>query len=129
MNAETLKGRCLCGACGFELSGAPKWVGHCHCQSCRRATASPFTTWIGQDDGTWRFIGTPPVHFSSSPGVTRGFCGTCGSPMFFRSQRWPGETHFYAALLDDPAAVQPKAHYHSAERLSWVHLSDDLPRK
>ena len=123
------RGRCLCGACGFELTGPPKWVGHCHCQSCRRATASAFTTWIGQRDGAWRFTGAQPVTYASSPGVTRGFCGTCGSPLFFRSTRWPDETHFYAALLDEPGSVEPGAHYHASEKLAWIHLGDTLPRR
>lgn len=129
MTYERATGHCLCGACRFELSAPPRWVGHCHCESCRRATASPFTTWMGQADGTWRFVGDQPVTYASSPGTERGFCGRCGTPLFYRSQRFPGETHFYAALLDDPGAVQPQAHYHSAERLAWVHLADDLPRK
>ena len=41
------RGHCLCGQVTFEFTGSPLWCGHCHCESCRRATASPFTTWIG----------------------------------------------------------------------------------
>ncbi|KKB11523.1 hypothetical protein VE25_12035 [Devosia geojensis] len=119
----TLQGRCLCGACTFELTGPPNWVGHCHCQSCRRATASPFTTWIGQENGSWRFTGTAPVVYQSSPGATRGFCGNCGSPMFYQSERYPNERHFYAALLDHPERVEPTKHFHADEKLPWVHLS------
>lgn len=124
----TIRGRCLCGACLFELSGSPNWVGHCHCESCRRATASPFTTWIGQENGRWRFLGDMPVSFVSSPGNTRGFCGKCGSPMFFRAQRFPNEVHFYAALLDHPESVEPSTHFHADEMLPWIHLCDNLPR-
>ena len=39
--------RCLCGAVSFEFSGAENWRAHCHCESCRRNTSSPFTTWFG----------------------------------------------------------------------------------
>ena len=123
------RGRCLCGACSFELMGKHNWIGHCHCESCRRATASPFTTWIGQENGFWSFTGTAPITYQSSPGNTRGFCGTCGSPMFYRSYRYPNETHFYAALLDHPETVEPTAHFHADEMLPWVHLSDNLPRR
>ena len=125
----TLTGRCLCGAVRFELRGPSNWVGHCHCESCRRATASPFTTWIGQENGRWSFAGEDPKVYESSPGSTRGFCGTCGSPMFFRAERYPNETHFYAALLENPGDVQPKRHYHADEKLAWVHLADGLPSK
>ncbi len=123
------RGHCLCSACSFELMGEPNWVGHCHCQSCRRATASPFTTWIGQENGFWRFTGVAPVVYPSSPGATRGFCRTCGSPMFYQSQRYPNERHFYAALLDHPERIEPAAHFNAAEMLAWIHLADGLPRR
>ncbi|PJI84537.1 hypothetical protein BC777_3598 [Yoonia maricola] len=121
------KGNCLCGACRFELEGPHNWVGHCHCESCRKATASPMTTWIGHPNGAWRFVGTTPASYESSPGTTRGFCPTCGSPMFFRTTRFPDEVHFYAALLAEPDKVVPMAHYHADEKLSWLHLADRLP--
>ncbi|HPD91987.1 MAG: GFA family protein [Rhodobacter sp.] len=123
-----LRGHCLCGACTFELDGPPRFVCHCHCESCRRATAAPFTTWIGQPDGHWRFTGTPPTCRESSPGTRRGSCPVCGSPMFYESDRYPGERHFYAALLDNPGAVTPTLHFHAAEHLPWIALNDGLPQ-
>ncbi|PTX57208.1 hypothetical protein C8N43_1874 [Litoreibacter ponti] len=128
-DTQVLTGRCLCGACRFELTGPHNFVGHCHCESCRRATASPMTTWIGQENGSWRFTGIEPTRFFSSPGNERGFCPKCGSPMFFRADRFPNEVHFYAALLDDPEAVTPAAQYHFDEVLSWMHLADGPPPK
>ena len=49
--------------------------------------------------------------------------------MAYRATRFPGEIHFYAATLDAPEAYAPTAHVHTAEQLSWVHLSDGLIRK
>lgn len=129
MTAKAIRGRCLCGTCSFELEGPPNWVGNCHCESCRRATASPFTTWIGQKNGRWRFMGDSPVSYESSPGNRRGFCGRCGSPIFYQAARYPAETHFFAALLENPEQVVPARHYHSDEMLPWVHLADASPRE
>jgi hypothetical protein len=84
---------------------------------------------MGQENGRWKFLGDMPVSYESSPGNTRGFCGKCGSPMFYRSERYPNETHFYAALLDFPQSVEPGTHFHADEMLPWVHLTDDLPRR
>lgn len=70
-------------------------------------------------------MGQAPISYQSSPGNTRGFCATCGSPIFFRSDRFLNETHFYAALLDDPEAVKPTTHFHIGEKLSWIHLADN----
>jgi hypothetical protein len=124
-----LRGHCLCGACSFELVGPHNWVGHCHCESCRRSTASPFTTWIGQENGRWKLTGKTPVSYESSSGNERGFCGTCGSPMYFHSRRYPNECHFYAALLESPDQTLPSAHFHADEMLSWIHLADTLRRE
>jgi hypothetical protein len=122
----TLTGHCLCGACRFAFDGPPKWTGHCHCESCRRATASMMTTFAGVADGAWRWTGATPATYHSSPGVTRHFCPTCGSQLAFRSARWPGETHFHAALLDDTAQIEIEGNFHTEERLSWP-LDPDQP--
>lgn len=129
MDDRVLRGRCLCGACRFELVGKQNWVGHCHCDSCRRATASPITTWIGQEDGRWRFTGAEPARYESTPGNVRGFCSTCGSPFYFKSERFPKETHFYAALLEHPEDLRPDRQFHADEMLPWMVLADDLPHQ
>lgn len=78
-----------------------------------------------RDGVTWQ--GNVSV-YSSSPGNERGYCPQCGSQMFYRSGRWPEETHLYAASLDDPSAFTPQAHYHFAERVTWLNVVDDLPK-
>lgn len=126
--SEKTRGRCLCGAVRFEYDGAPLWSAHCHCESCRRATSSPVTTYIGVPRDRARFTGAEPAVYRSSPGVERLFCPTCGSPVAYRAERWPDEIHFFAASLDDPTQVTPQAHVFHAERLSWFETADDLPR-
>lgn len=79
-------------------------------------------------DGHWRWTEMVPLTYNSSPGVWRDFCGRCGSQMTYRATRFPGETHFYAASLNDPSLFTPARHYHAHESLPWVHLADDLPR-
>jgi hypothetical protein len=122
------KGHCLCGRVTFECASPVIWCGHCHCESCRRATASPFTTWFGVQRGTCRFTGAEPSICNSSPGVRRFFCPSCGSPIAFESDRWPDETHLYAALLENPQDVTPQFHVQVAEKLPWIKLDDGLPQ-
>ncbi len=122
-------GHCLCGATSFAYDGAPRFMAHCHCESCRRATASPFTSFLGVPDGHWRWTGQAPATYASSPGVTRSFCATCGSQMAYRADSFPDEIHFYAATLTDQTAFVPTVHVHSDEMVPWISLSDDLPRK
>lgn len=123
-----LQGHCLCGAVGFALDGPSNWVGHCHCESCRRATASAVTTFVGHPDGHWRWTGETPANFASAPGVVREFCATCGSPVSYRTDKIPGERHFYAALLDNPGDITPTEHWHYDEHLPWPHIVDNLTK-
>ena len=122
------RGRCLCGSVTYEYSGPENWRGHCHCESCRRNTSSPFTTFFGVPNEAYRFTGEKPSVYESSPGVRRLFCGKCGSPMAYDSDRFPDEIHFYAATLEDPSGFKPGFHVHCAEQVPWVELADDLPK-
>lgn len=124
-----ITGHCLCGAVTFRADAAPLWQAHCHCESCRRATSSGFTSFLAIADGHWRWTGAEPALFRSSPGVERWFCATCGSQMAYRSDRAPGEMHFYAASLDDPETFAPALHDFWSERLSWVRIEDGLGRE
>ena len=45
--AVTTTGRCQCRAIEYQFSGEPKWVMHCHCESCRRAVSSAVATYVG----------------------------------------------------------------------------------
>ena len=67
----TRTGHCLCGAVTFVYDGPENWRGFCHCDSCRRATASPVTAYMGVSHGNWRWTGETPREYASSPGVTR----------------------------------------------------------
>jgi hypothetical protein len=120
-------GHCLCGAVTFRFEGEILWCAHCHCESCRRATASPFTTFIGVRKAGFAFSGAMLRNFQSSPGVTRWFCGKCGSPMGYENVQRPDQVDLYAATLDDPSSVEPQCHEHVDEKLPWIVLADHLP--
>ena len=122
-------GHCLCGSVRFAFKGEENWSGYCHCDSCRRATASPITAFIGLPNGRWRWTGALPATFASSPGVTRSFCPICGSQVSYQTDALPDEIHFYAALLDDPETYQPEVHFHWDEHLKWLEIEDDLEKR
>lgn len=122
------RGHCLCGDVTYEFEGDANWRGYCHCESCRRSTSSPVTAFFGVNRSVFRFTGSPPAVYPSSPGVRRLFCRRCGSPMAYETDRRPDEIDLHAATLDDPETYRPEAHVHVAERLSWFDLHDTLPR-
>ena len=124
----TRTGHCLCGAVTWRYSGAGTWACYCHCDDCRRNCAAPVTAYIGVPLEHFAWTGTIPETCHSSPGVSRRFCRTCGSPMAFQAERYAGEIHLYAASLDDPSGFAPEFHVHYAEGLPWLHIADDLPK-
>ena len=128
MNKALHSGHCLCGTVQFEISAEPLWVAYCHCGSCRRHTASAVAAFAGFDERSVRFTREEPRVYESSPGVWRSFCGICGSPIGYRSTRFPGEVHFYVGVMDDPQCYRPTAHVHYGERIPWFDTKDELVR-
>lgn len=123
-----LSGRCLCRSVRFKASGPIIRTGHCHCESCRRATSSPVTSFFCVADANVAFEGEALRHYESSPGVSRGFCGNCGSPLSFATVKRPGEIDLYVGALDDASGVTVTQHWFWNERVAWLSCDDDLPK-
>ncbi len=122
-----LSGKCMCGGVSWSSPGPVTRRLSCHCDDCQKATSSPFTTFVGlaPDSVTW--LGDIN-HFESSPDTHRGFCPNCGTRLYFRSAKWPGEIHVHAATLNDQGAYIPDAHVKLEDRVAWLRLSDDIPK-
>jgi hypothetical protein len=128
MSETNREGGCLCGAVRYRVAGAPLWVAHCHCRSCRRHTGTAMTTFAGFPKSTFEITqGTPVVH-ESSPGVWRRHCGDCGSPLTYEARHHADETHVYLGTLDDPAGLQPQVHVFTETAMPWLKVADALPR-
>ena len=126
---ETLTGGCLCGEVRYETVARPFKVAYCHCATCRKALASPVLAILLFYKGGIKWVRGEPKRYESSPGVFRGHCDTCGTPL-----SWEGNWHdkpieeLYIATLDDPEAVHPDRHAFIEEKLSWFEVKDELPR-
>lgn len=125
------RGRCLCGAVRFTATLPSKWVAHCHCTLCQRAHGAAFVTWVGLESAAVALAAAEGslAWFRSPAGGERGFCTACGSSMFFRADRWPGELHVARALFVDPVDREPQAHVYYDTHVPWASIVDELPRK
>jgi hypothetical protein len=130
---DSISGGCQCGQLRFTVGLPSKWVAHCHCSMCRRAHGAGYVTWLGAeaaqaviDDRAARLR-----WYASSAQGERGFCSHCGSTLFFRSSRWPGELHVVVANLDGPPDRKPQVHVSWDDRVDWASIdpADGLPRK
>jgi len=125
-------GSCLCGALRFRATLPSKWVAHCHCTLCQRAHGAPVVTWVGFQSEKVHLLDPEAClrWYASTPGAERGFCSRCGTTLFFRAQRWPGELHVVRSNFDGPVDREPQVHVHYDTHASWLRIGDDgLPRK
>lgn len=121
------KGGCHCGAIRYSVDGEIKHSSVCHCQSCRRTTGALTTGWVGYPKDGLSVEGDPTV-YSSSEGVERHFCGTCGTSLFyFNEPAMPGVVDILTATLDDPENYPPTLHVQMADALPWEAALADLP--
>jgi hypothetical protein len=98
---------------------------------CRRAHGAAFVTWASSPDGSYNI--TDPANllrwYHSSAEAERGFCTRCGSTLFFRSSKWPGEIHIVSANFVDALDRQPQAHVHYDTHVDWFAVNDNLRKK
>jgi hypothetical protein len=104
-------GSCLCGAITFRVQGKMRDVVWCHCGQCLH--------WHGHLGGytasTWPSIDLTGreklVWYESSQQARRGFCGDCGSSLFWEaSGRGYGYVAISAGALDLPTGLVTARH-------------------
>ena len=122
--SQECAGGCRCQTVRFVCRGKPKFVARCHCDSCRRSTGGAFSTWVGWREDQVSVPG-PMSHHAPSPGVSRGFCGRCGTPLSYQGEAWAGEIHFLIGAYDDPTAFTPSGDAFAGEALDWCRPDPD----
>ena len=122
-------GRCYCGATTIVAHTDPLTIAYCHCTSCRRQSGAPVAAFAAFEDGALAVLPKEGPTAPGGPGAYRRFCPTCGSATTARYDYLPGQIYVPIGLFDDPDAFAPKMHSHVDEAVTWLHISDDLPRE
>lgn len=117
-------GGCLCGAVRYELRGETTSVTYCHCSMCRRFHGH-VGAYAAVDRANFAIVEARGLRwYRSSPNVLRGFCGECGSSLFFDQADLP-KMAFCAGSVDEPTGLRSKAHIFVASKGDYYALSDD----
>jgi len=119
VTALPITGGCLCGAVRYEASQAPVSVVWCHCASCRRHTGAPAAVYADFRRVAVRFTGAEATRFASSAGNWRGFCGACGSTLYFQGENQPDLINIHVGSLDHPGDFPPSEACFLEERIAW----------
>ena len=131
MSNTILRGSCLCGAVGYELTQAPMWSHNCYCSRCRKATGGGFASNLFVPIEALRYSKGEDHLRSFKPSdaerFTHTFCDICGSTLPYR-QETRGRAVVPMGSLDDDPGYGPRAHIFVKSKASWVAITDDLPQ-
>ena len=87
-------------------------------------------TFVVFERSNFLYTGTDPHHHESSPGIFRGFCPHCGTPLSWHAN---DEAHapfieMYVGTFDTPGRFVPTHHIYYEERVPWFDVADRTPR-
>lgn len=117
-------GSCLCGNIKYEIDGQLSDFGHCHCQSCRKASGSAFGANAGVDRAAFRLLSGADTlrEFESSAGKLRAFCSHCGSPIYAYLKKSPDVLRIRLGSLDTPFHEHARAHTFVSDKADWEDI-------
>jgi len=120
-------GRCLCGGVEYRVEGPLRDVVYCHCKMCRRASGHFFAATACALPQLFIVRSESLRWYRSSAEARRGFCGTCGSNLFWKPD---SATHvsILAGTLDDPTGVRAAAHIFVQNKGDYYGIDDSLPQ-
>lgn len=120
----SVTGACLCGKVTFWIDGDLSPVVACHCSQCRKTSghfiAATVVLWDNisvRGEVSW---------YHSSEEARRGFCGTCGSTLFWDG---PGpELAVMAGSFDGDPGFRMAGHIFCADKGAYYDILDGLPQ-
>ena len=129
--AELLTGGCLCGSVRFEVAGAPRNAGYCHCTRCQRRTGTASSVQARVDGDAIEITGGDEIVWWRHPdgGFEKGFCRGCGGHLFSRNPDDHAQLNVRFAAFDRDPGVRPGYRQFVAYAAPWEPIPDDgLPR-
>jgi hypothetical protein len=120
MSRSEALGGCYCGAVRYAIVGPPEQALVCHCSDCRRSAGAQSVAWLVIQTGQFEIRRGAPKTFESSPGVTRTFCGRCGTTLTWVGAEHPGRIDVTIGSLDDPNAFPPTRAVYRRHKVKWA---------
>ena len=125
--APRATGSCLCGAVRFAVHGRLRDVSYCHCVMCQRASSHHVAYTACAPDALVVADRRKLRWYQSSPEVRRGFCGTCGSQLFWEPAHGR-HISVSAGSLDQPTGLRPGKHIHRDQIADYDRAADEPAR-
>ncbi|MBN3561182.1 GFA family protein [Aliamphritea spongicola] len=119
---EQHRGSCLCGEVSYEIRGALRPVVACHCRQCQKTSGS-YVMASQCQAADLVIIGESLKWFTSSETAERGFCGTCGSNLFWR-RFGKDYVSIFAGGLDLPTGLVLESQIHCESKGDYYSLPE-----
>ena len=121
-----MTGSCLCGAVRFEVTGPLRDVAVCHCQMCRKAHGHIGAYTAARKDALRIVEAGGLKWYRSSTNARRGFCGECGSTLFWDADR-SDTVSIAAGTLDAPTGLRTTLQIHVASAGDYYGVDVSIP--
>ena len=118
--SEQIEGQCLCGAVQVTAAVDNPRLRACHCDMCRQHTSGAFFS-LKTLAGSVEVTG-PAQEYQSSEWASRGFCGTCGSTLWYLMD---GTRNLSAGLFADAGGGMLKVEFFADKCPQGYALSGD----
>lgn len=121
-------GSCNCGGTRFSVDGPLREVVACHCGQCRKQTGLYYAATDCADADLTLEASETLKWYAASDMAKRGFCGTCGSALFWKANDTE-RTSILVGSLDNPdSKLSIGRHIFCADKGSFYELTDGLPQ-
>ncbi len=121
-----MQGSCLCGEITFQAEAAAREPAACHCTQCRKQSGHHWAS-VQVMDSALKINGSPRW-YTSSPDVRRGFCPTCGSFLFWKSDADP-DTGVSLGAIDGPTGLHLTRHIFVADKGDYYDIPGGVPQE
>jgi hypothetical protein len=116
-------GSCLCGGVAFEINGPLRPVVMCHCTQCRKQSGH-VGAFTACDQPDLKFISQATLSwYRASETAGRGFCSTCGSLLFWKSDA-AKHISIAAGSLNGPTELRTEGHIYCADKGDYYDILD-----
>ncbi|WP_207099907.1 GFA family protein [Paracoccus shandongensis] len=120
MDPETRQGGCRCGRVRFAVTGAALVTMACHCDGCRRMTASAYSVSGLYPGAAFRITQGKTVLGGLKGDLQHHFCGFCLSWLFTAGPMLVDMVNVRITLLDDPMTEPPFIECWTETALPWA---------
>lgn len=120
-----VSGHCLCGGVSYHADGPIRDVIYCHCSQCRRQTGHVVAASAVVRDKLHFDNEQSLQWYRSSSTAERGFCGRCGSTLFWRSET-SKHIAIMAGSMSQPTGIRAVAHIFVEDKGDYYEIGDGL---